>query len=196
MRNAFGLPVILVALLLAPAVVTAQERGNVAGVVVDAATQQPLAGALVTIQATAASGLTDERGRFLLANVPRGTHTLRVQFLGYKLVTREVTVGATTEPLTIALETDPLRLDELVVVGYGTERRRAVAGSSRKPGAGWKGAASPSPSGARKRRTTTATSRSRTCRLWRSIGCWSTKSVSDCPSSAWPANAGSLNVTV
>jgi TonB-linked SusC/RagA family outer membrane protein len=114
---------------LSPAVVAAQERGSVAGVVVDAATQQPLAGALVTIQATGASGLTDERGRFLLANVPRGTHTLRVQFLGYELVTREVTVGATTEPLTIALETDPLRLDELVVVGYGTERRRAVAGS-------------------------------------------------------------------
>ncbi len=129
MRKLAWLVTVLLVVGAIPSEVLAQERGSITGQVVVAGTQEPLAGVLVSIPALGASGITDEQGRFLLASVPRGTHTLRVSFIGYRQVTREVTVGAVSETLTIALETDPLRLDELVVVGYGTERRRAVAGA-------------------------------------------------------------------
>jgi TonB-linked SusC/RagA family outer membrane protein len=119
----------MVALTALPARVVAQERGTITGTVVIAGTQEPLQGVLVTIPATGTGGLTDEQGRFTLANVPFGTHSIRAVFLGYREVNREVVVGANTPPVRIELETDPLRLDELVVVGYGMERRRAVAGA-------------------------------------------------------------------
>jgi TonB-dependent starch-binding outer membrane protein SusC len=119
----------LVALVLLPGLASAQERGSITGQVVAAETQQPLQGVQVSIPATGSSALTDERGRFLIPGVPFGTQTLRVNLIGYKQAEQTVTVSATTVNVTITLESDPLRLDELVVIGYGEERRRNVAGA-------------------------------------------------------------------
>jgi TonB-dependent starch-binding outer membrane protein SusC len=119
----------LVALAVLPAWGHAQERAAVTGQVLAEATQQPLAAVQVTIAALNLSTVTDERGRFLMPNVPHGTHTVRANLLGYRQSVVQVVVGTVTQPVTILLETDPLRLDELVVVGYGTERRANVAGA-------------------------------------------------------------------
>jgi len=117
-----------------PGIVAAQERTTVSGIVTQASSQQPLVGAQVAIPTQRISVATDANGRFTFS-APRGTHTVRVNLIGYKELTREVTVGATPVSLTFALETDPLRLDELVVIGYGEEKRRNVAGAvtSMKP---------------------------------------------------------------
>ncbi|HEX6135186.1 MAG TPA: carboxypeptidase-like regulatory domain-containing protein, partial [Longimicrobiales bacterium] len=115
--------------LLLPDMAAAQERGSVTGLVVAAETEQPLSGVQVSIPTLNLSVPTDERGRFLLTNVPQGAHTLRFSLLGYKQVTQEVTVGATVSNITVRLETDALRLDELIVIGYGEERRRNIAGA-------------------------------------------------------------------
>jgi uncharacterized protein YfaS (alpha-2-macroglobulin family) len=56
--------------------------GAVRGVVVDARTRQPVAGALVSVQGTALRTVTDASGRFRLAGVPRGRRTLRVERRG------------------------------------------------------------------------------------------------------------------
>jgi TonB-linked SusC/RagA family outer membrane protein len=119
----------LLALVLLPGTAAAQERGSITGQVVAAETQQPLQGVQVSIPTLGVSALTDERGRFLLAGVARGEHTLRISLIGYRQATERVTVGATPANITITLANDPLRLDELVVVGYGEERRRNVAGA-------------------------------------------------------------------
>jgi TonB-dependent starch-binding outer membrane protein SusC len=120
---------VLLSIVVLPASAAAQQTGALTGQVVAEGTQQPLAGVQVTISALNLSGMTDERGRFLLPNVPFGTHALRASLIGYRQATTEVTVGATTQPVVITLDHDPLRLDELVVVGYGTERRAHVAGA-------------------------------------------------------------------
>jgi TonB-dependent starch-binding outer membrane protein SusC len=121
----------LVALLLAaglaPGAASAQERGALTGVVTAEGTRQPLVGVQVTVGSQTA--VTDERGRYLLPGVTRGTHTVRFSMIGYAQQTREVTIGTGTTELNIELGTDPLRLDELVIVGYGQERRRNVAGA-------------------------------------------------------------------
>lgn len=128
MRNFRSAVLVLMALAL-PATAYAQARSTITGQVTDAG-GQPLVGATVDIPTLRLGGTTDERGRFAIGNVPAGTHTLRIQMIGYRQMTREVTVvaGGTT-PVTIALGVDPLRLDELVAVGYGTERRRNVSGA-------------------------------------------------------------------
>jgi TonB-linked SusC/RagA family outer membrane protein len=96
----------------------AQQTGTVQGVVVDATTQRPLTGAQVTIQGTQIGTLTNQQGRFQLINVPAGTHTLRVELVGYGASTRQITVVA-GQPTTIniTLEQTAIALQELVVTG-------------------------------------------------------------------------------
>lgn len=122
------LTAVLLAVIAIPAAAAGQERGAVTGQVVAEGTLQPMQGVHVTIPALNLTGTTDDRGRFLFPSVPVGTHTLRAMLIGYRTATVEVT-SPTAESVTITLETDPLRLDELIVVGYGTERRRNVAGA-------------------------------------------------------------------
>jgi TonB-dependent starch-binding outer membrane protein SusC len=118
----------LIALASLPATLAAQERGSIVGRVVEQGTTRPIAGAEVAVTTVPTSVLTDAEGRFTIS-VPRGTHTLRVSNIGYRQVVRQVTVGAEVVTLAIELESDPLRLDELVVTGYGTQLRRHVAGA-------------------------------------------------------------------
>lgn len=119
----------LLAIALLPGIAAAQERGSVTGSVVSAEGQQPLQGVQVSIPALNVTAVTDERGRFLLTGVPAGTQTLRVSLIGYRQATREVTIGTSPVNVTIELDTDPLLLDQLVVVGYGTQRRANLAGA-------------------------------------------------------------------
>jgi TonB-linked SusC/RagA family outer membrane protein len=133
MRKPRWLIAFVLAVAFMPVRSMAQERVTISGQVTDAETQRPLPGAQVTVSAARVGMTTDANGRFQF-NVPRGTHTVRVTYIGYKQVTREVNANA---PATVnfALENDPLRLDELVVTGYTQERRRFVTGaiSSVKP---------------------------------------------------------------
>ena len=121
--------VLAVAFALLPASLHAQERASVTGTVTAGTSGQPLSGAQVAIPATNSRTVTDENGRFTLTNVPRGTQTLRVTRLGFRPVSREVTVGAGGASIAIAMESDPLRLEEMVVTGYGEERRRNITGA-------------------------------------------------------------------
>jgi len=132
LRSTFLALVVMAAL---PALAHAQERKTVTGQITDAS-GQPLAGAVVQIPSLRLNTTTNDRGQFALVNVPLGTHTVRVNLIGYKQVTREVAVDAgATGPINISMATDPLLLDEMVVVGYGEERRRNLAGAqaSMKP---------------------------------------------------------------
>jgi TonB-linked SusC/RagA family outer membrane protein len=101
-----------------------QNRIRVAGTVVDPA-GEPVAGANVVEKGGTANGTTtDADGRFSL-NVSPGA-TLTVSFIGY--VTQEVAVGNRTQ-LSITLAEDTQALDEVVVVGYGTQRKVSVVAS-------------------------------------------------------------------
>jgi hypothetical protein len=125
----------LFAVAVIPPAAHAQERGSINGIVTDASNGRPLPNAQVVIAGTRTGVLTNQEGRFVLPGVAYGTHTLEVSFVGYKQVRQEVTVGASPAMVTIQLQVDALRLDELVVVGYGVEKRRNVTGavSSLKP---------------------------------------------------------------
>lgn len=102
---------------------------RLSGIVTSESDGKPLPGATVLVQATGPPDrhkgtTTDAEGRFQLTAAPNAT--LQVSFIGYQ--TRSVAVGSRTE-LTISLATDASNLSEVVVVGYGTQKRRDLTGS-------------------------------------------------------------------
>ena len=121
--------VLVLVTALLPEASAAQARASVSGTVTAGNTGQPLAGAQVAITAANVRSVSDERGRFQITNVPTGTHTLRVTRLGYRPITREVSVDASGATVALTMESDPLRLEEMVVTGYGEQRRRDITGA-------------------------------------------------------------------
>ena len=97
---------------------------NVTGKVVDAS-GEPVAGATVSIKGTTAGTQTDAEGTFHL-NLPKGDETLVVSFIGY--TTQEYPVNGQTS-LTITLAQAADALDEVVVVGYGTQKKAHLTGA-------------------------------------------------------------------
>ena len=87
---------------------------------------EPLLGAGVLVKGTTTGTVTDFEGAFSLSVSP-GT-VLEISSIGFK--TKEITVDAgMTEPLSIVLDVDSNLLDEVVVVGYGTVKKRDLVGS-------------------------------------------------------------------
>ena len=82
-------------------------------------------GANVTLVGTNSGVITDVDGKFSL-NVPSSKSVLRVSFIGYK--TAEMTVGNQTQ-FNVTLEEDSKTLDQLVVVGYGTTKKKDLTGA-------------------------------------------------------------------
>ena len=110
---------------VAPA--AAQANGNIAGTVVDSATGQPLTGAQIVVQGTNLGTGVDAEGRFLLANVPVGQATVRVQRIGYAFGEQTVAVTAgQTATANFRLVARAVVLKEVVAVGYGTQRKEEI----------------------------------------------------------------------
>lgn len=100
-----------------------QQAKQITGVVNDA--YGPVIGANVVEKGTTNGVMTDMDGRFTLTVQPGAT--LVVSFIGY--VTQEVVVGDQTN-LVINLKEDTGMLDEVVVVGYGTQKKKLVTGAT------------------------------------------------------------------
>ncbi|WP_257670390.1 SusC/RagA family TonB-linked outer membrane protein [Parapedobacter tibetensis] len=89
------------------------------------ANNEPLAGVSVTEKGTSNATLTNDDGQFSL-KVDHTPAVLVLTYIGY--VSQEVTARANT-PLDVVLQEDLANLDEVVVVGYGTMRKRDLTGS-------------------------------------------------------------------
>ncbi|MBQ7709304.1 MAG: TonB-dependent receptor [Bacteroidales bacterium] len=113
--------VLAAAMLLTASVALAQNK--LSGTVVDE-NGDPLPGAAVLVKGTSNGTVTDADGSFILS-VPAGA-TLTVSFIGY--IDQDVTPGNRNN-ISIALEPDNKLLDEVVVIGYGTVKRKDLTGS-------------------------------------------------------------------
>ena len=99
-----------------------QQAQTVTGTVVDE-TGEPLIGASVMVKGNADGVVTDIDGQFTM-KVAQGT-TLLISYIGYK--TQEVKVEGPT--LNIVMAEDNALLDEVVVVGYGTQKKATMTGA-------------------------------------------------------------------
>ena len=95
----------------------AQQDGACTGIVKDA-TGETVIGASVVVKGTTNGTITGIDGDFSLSNVKKGD-ILQISFVGY--ITQEVKWNGT--PLNIILKDDTQTLEEVVVVGYGTQKK-------------------------------------------------------------------------
>ncbi len=108
----------LLFMLLAITLPAQAQTGTIKGTITDAKTNEPLIGASVLIEGTTHGAAVDLDGNYIIQNVPSGTYVLRASYVAYKTVTvQQVVVENGTETvLNIAMDTDDMSLDEVVVV--------------------------------------------------------------------------------
>ena len=102
---------------------TTQVTNQCTGTITDA-NGEPIIGASVQVKGTHDGAVTDLDGRFSLSNVPKNA-TLLISYVGF--TTQEVTWKGS--PLKIRLTEDQQSLNEVVVVGYGTQKKANLSGS-------------------------------------------------------------------
>ena len=102
---------------------TFAQENTVTGKITDATTGEGLPGVNILIRGTSAGAVTDIEGNFSLRAQP--TDVLNISFVGY--ITREIEVGSQTV-INVALEPDIQSLQEVVVIGYGEQKKEDVTG--------------------------------------------------------------------
>ena len=99
-----------------------QQTGKIKGTIIDSKTGEPVIGASVKVKGTKLAAVTDLNGEFEL-----NTHanaTLQISYVGFK----ETEVKASND-MKISLEEDTESLEEVVVVGYGTQKKESLTGA-------------------------------------------------------------------
>lgn len=99
---------------------------EVSGIVLDNRSE-PLIGVSVNIPGTTVGTVTDLDGRFSLT-LPVNARSLNVAYIGFKPKTIPITSGS----ISVIMEEDQAMLDEVVVVGYSTEKKKTLTGSVSK----------------------------------------------------------------
>ena len=100
-----------------------QQDATIKGQVLDHKTGDPVIGANVIVKGTTNGTITDMDGKYEL-NAPVGA-TLQISYIGYQTVEVQATAGDQT----IQLREDAEALDELVVVGYGVQKKESLTGA-------------------------------------------------------------------
>ena len=115
--------------LMAVASTVVFAQGKLTGTVVDA-TGEPVIGASVIVKGTSNGTVTDLDGNYTVQNVPEGA-TLVFSYVGYR--TQNIAVAGKSQ-INVTLEEDKQMLDEVVVVGYGVQRKSDVTGALTRVG--------------------------------------------------------------
>lgn len=104
------------------------QAGIVTGTVVDARTGRPLADAAVLIDGTQVRVRTGTRGDFRISGISTSSVTLLVTRVGYQAATVQAAVGG--QPVTVQLNEQAIKLDELVVTGTVGDTRARTLGNA------------------------------------------------------------------
>ena len=120
MRNQF---LTLIVMLMTGSI--ASQNISISGIVTEASSGQPLPGVNVIIKNTAKGASTDFDGKFTLDDVPLNSIVV-ISYIGYQ--SQEIIVE-NEQPLTIQLQEDAEALSEVIVIGYGTQKKKEVTGA-------------------------------------------------------------------
>ena len=122
--------------LLAAPLAGQAGTGIISGRVIDSASQQPLVSATIRVIGTTLGALTRNDGGYTISGVRPGPQQIRVTRIGFAAQVRPVTVTAgATVTADFALAAQASVLSEVVVTGYGAQRREAITGSVSTVGA-------------------------------------------------------------
>ena len=106
----------------------AQDPGSIRGKVLDEETKMPLVGVSVTVQGTTHGVSTDPDGGFVLNGIRVGDR-LQFQYVGMQTQTAELAARDFGRELVVVMRNDTYLLDQVVVTGYGTARKRDLTGA-------------------------------------------------------------------
>lgn len=101
------------------------QNVNVSGTVTEASSGQLLPGVNVVVKNTTKGASTDFDGNFTIMDVPLNSVVV-ISYIGF--VTQEITI-VNNQPLAIALQEDASSLNEVVVIGYGTQTKKEITGA-------------------------------------------------------------------
>lgn len=101
------------------------QNYDISGTVIEAQTGLGLPGANVSVKNGTQQTTADLDGNFTLAKVPSGS-TLVISYIGF--ATKEVSVNS-NQPINVRLDSDQQSLDEVVVIGYGSQKKKEVTGA-------------------------------------------------------------------
>jgi len=122
----------LLALLCMSIGLAVAQVTKVTGVVIDADTDEPIIGASVLVKGTTIGTITDIDGKYEISNIPAGSKSLMISFVGMRTVEVPIT---TSEAQKIVMHPDAQVIDEVVVVAYGTAKKSSFTGSASTVGA-------------------------------------------------------------
>lgn len=101
-----------------------QQQSSVSGKVIDS-NNQPLPGVTVVVKGTTQGTVTNADGNYSFSGIADNT-ILQFSFVG--MITQEITVGGKTM-LNVTLEEETIGIDDVVVIGYGTQKITKVSGA-------------------------------------------------------------------
>ena len=120
-----GRILLLAILMFLPAILFAQ--GSINGRIVDSASGDYLPGANIYLEGTSMGAATDREGFYRIANVPEGTHTVIVNYIGYQDYSSEITVAAGSMVLDdIQLQFEALQTEAIVSEGLREGQVKAI----------------------------------------------------------------------
>jgi TonB-linked SusC/RagA family outer membrane protein len=115
----------LILLLVLCTQVWAQKGRTITGRILSEGDDKPLEGVTVTVKGTTVATSTDKEGKFSIA-VPDGSGALMFSFVGYEPQERVLTSQTNID---LSLKASPKGLNEVLVIGYGTQKRKDVSGA-------------------------------------------------------------------
>lgn len=118
-------PLLLIFTLLLAALVAQAQNRVLKGVVIDGVSKEPMPGVSILISGTNSGTTTDAEGKFAL-NVPESGANVIISYVGFVKQTIDV---ANRGSLTVVLEPDVKALEDVVVVGYGEQKRSHLTGA-------------------------------------------------------------------
>ena len=131
MKKTLSILALFSVFLLLVALPAHAQTGQISGTVTDSTTGDVLPGVNVVVSGTQRGASTDAQGQYTISNLEPGTYAVEASFIGYNSQTIsgvEVSPGETTQ-VNIQLVPGAVQLDEVVAVGYGTQREEEVTGS-------------------------------------------------------------------
>jgi TonB-linked SusC/RagA family outer membrane protein len=128
MRKNYSKKYLLLCAFLMMSVMAFAQTGSIKGKVVDES-NQPLPGASVSIDGTTHGSVTDANGSYTISGLTPGNYTLTAKFVGYIAIKKSITVSNSVSTADFGLKPESTNLNEVVVIGYGTEKKKDLTGS-------------------------------------------------------------------
>lgn len=123
----------VITMVLLTSQVALAQSGSISGTITDSRSGETVPGANILIVELERGAVSDFDGNYEISNVPAGTYTVTVTFVGYQTFRESVTVQAGQElELDVPLEVGSVGLDEVVVSGYASTTKRELTGSISK----------------------------------------------------------------